>query len=119
MLPGTRPRRSVRRGRVVRNDIGTHRRHICRRTGEPGTIGGQAIRSAVHGTRVIEPGQLVAALFQPLRQRVQRIVDRRFNRAHYDAERALTDLGARLREEVDPDVIAGDIRAARSPRSSR
>ncbi len=54
---------------------------------------------------------VVAGLFQPLRQRVQRLVDRRFNRAHYDAERAMAALGARLRDEVDPVVIASDIRA--------
>lgn len=42
---------------------------------------------------------------------MQRLVDRRFNRAHFDAERALAALGTRLRDEVDPEVIADDIRA--------
>lgn len=47
----------------------------------------------------------VAALFDPLRRRVQRVVDRRFNRLPYDAERLSRDLVARLRTEVEPDEV--------------
>jgi hypothetical protein len=48
---------------------------------------------------------LAAALFQPLRRRVQTAVDHRFNRARYDAERTTTDFAERLRNEVDVDHL--------------
>jgi hypothetical protein len=52
---------------------------------------------------------LAAALFQPLRRRVQTAVDHRFNRARYDAERTTTDFADRLRDEVDMATVSGDI----------
>ncbi len=44
---------------------------------------------------------LVAVSFNPLRRRIQRVVDRRFHRATYDAERTVAGLAGRLRDEVD------------------
>jgi hypothetical protein len=48
---------------------------------------------------------LVAALFQPVRGRVQHVVDRRFNRARYDADRTATLFAAGLRDETDLGAI--------------
>jgi hypothetical protein len=47
----------------------------------------------------------VAALFNPLRRRVQTTVDHRFNRSRYDAERVMDAFSGNLRDEVDPDRV--------------
>jgi hypothetical protein len=52
---------------------------------------------------------VAAALFNPLRVRTQRLVDRRFNRAHYDAEATVAAFTARLRDAVEIDAIRTDL----------
>jgi hypothetical protein len=47
-------------------------------------------------------------LFNPLRQRTQRFVDRRFYRSRYDAQQVADEFSARLRDQVDPDQVAAE-----------
>jgi len=63
-----------------------------------------------HSTVAVAAATLAAAaLFNPLRRRVQRAVDRRFNRARYDADRTVALFAARLKETVDMDSVRADL----------
>jgi hypothetical protein len=53
-----------------------------------------------------------AGLFSPLRNRLQHVVDRRFNRARYDAEATVAAFGLRLRDAVDVDAVLDELAAA-------
>ena len=53
----------------------------------------------------------VAALFQPLRLRIQSLIDRRFYRSKYDAEQTLADFSAKLRDDIDLDHLTAEMAA--------
>jgi hypothetical protein len=52
---------------------------------------------------------VVAALFNPLRRRVQRAVDRRFDRMRYDSDRIIAAFAGRLQDAVDLDSVRNDL----------
>lgn len=63
-------------------------------------------------TLAVAASTLIAvSLFQPVRRRVQRVVDRRFDRARYDAERTVEAFAERIRNQVAVDTVLADLQA--------
>jgi hypothetical protein len=71
-----------------------------------GGIGTEPPSGAVAGATLA-----VAALFQPARRRIQQVVDRRFNRAKYNAAQTIQAFSTRLREQVDLDTLSSELLA--------
>lgn len=77
-------------------------------------VGVQALAGPENAPDIVVAGATLAAaaLFRPVRTRVQRVVDRRFNRSRYDADAVVGRFAERLRDELELPAVAADLRDA-------
>ena len=71
----------------------------------------QVLRPVTSGSEVAVAASTLAslALFQPIRRRVQNVVDRRFDRSRFDAARTLDDFAGRMRDEVNLETLRAEL----------